>query len=221
MEEQENKEKTSYVNKKAIIATVTVLLIFFIALFIGIIVLSKNDDKNSKSNNSNESISSINDKENDEENEEDNDMDIEYDKEYIIEEAGMKFIPTDDLMMLSGENLKTYYGEEIYEAYNMIATNEDMTITICCFTNEDEDKKDYTEKEFLENTLSDADYDEIEAKTIDGFEFQVAKLDFEDDYGDKYTEYCYVYKVDDKFICFDYCYPENETNQFDKMIKKQ
>ena len=221
----EKAQNVGYTTKKRLAIFLIVFVVTFVIIFGVAILGTMADDKNKSKNKSSKSNSSIslnedNDtQDEDKDSEDDYDMDFESEKEYIITEAGIKFIPTDDLIMVTGENIKTYYGEDMYSVYDMIATNEEGTISMCCFIHDDEETKDLTEKEFLETTFSDSDYDEIKPLTIDGFEFQTVQLKFEDN-GDDYIEYCYVYKVDNKFICFDYCYPTEYENKFEQMVKK-
>lgn len=152
-------------------------------------------------------------------NEENETTSTEYEEEHAIDVAGMNFIPKDDLLILTDEEIETYYGAE-YTAYEIIAMDLEGTRILYCFIDEDVSIKDLSAEEFLEETLTGSDYDEIKTVDIAGFEFATTQLSFEQS-GEKYLEDCYVYKVDGKFVCFDYCYLDGETSSFEKMIEKK
>ncbi len=219
----EKAQDASYRNKNALKVTAIVIAVSF-ALVIGMIILGVSLSDRSKStknsSNSNKSTSSI--QNNKEDNTTDNiDNALENgDKEYVNTEFGVKFIPTDDMILFTKEKIEKYFGQEVSDSAEMIATNEEGTVAIYCFIYDDEDMKDFTEVEFLENTFNENEYEEIKTVTVDGIEFKSLQLTFEDS-GDKYIEDCYVYKVDGKFMCFDYSYLDGEENKFDEMIQKQ
>lgn len=143
----------------------------------------------------------------------------EYETEHVIDFAKMKFTPPEELLILTENEIKTYLGEQ-YLVYEIIAMNLDGTQLLYCFVDEGDDIKDLTAKEYLEGTLDNIEYDKIETVKIAGFEFQKTELTFDEEEG-KYTEECYVCKIDNKFLCFDYNYLEGEGSDFKNMISKK
>lgn len=207
----------------------TILLILIVII---IVVADDKSDSNSKKNNTNNSInSSISQNSNtntsknnnilddDSTSSDDNTSlgDEEYETEHVVTSTNIKFVPTDDLLLLTEEEIETYFGSS-YTQYEFIALNEEGTEMIYCFIDDDDDMKDKSAKEYLEETLEDSEHSEIETKKIQGFKFETTKMSFEQD-DEKYAEECYVYKNGDEFVCFDYCYLDGEDGHFDKMIK--
>ena len=217
--------------------TVLIVLAIVFAIFIVLVIIGISSDnstsktKNSDSKNSTTNSTSKYDKDetedktsqddedsNKEDDDNKDDEDFEYEDEHIIDIAKMKFVPKDDLIILTDEEIEMYYGTE-YTFYEIIAINLEGTRFLYCFIDDDSEVKDLTAEEYLKDTLSSNEYEKIETVTISGFEFATTRLSFEQG-GKKYSEDCYVYKVDNKFVCFDYCYLESEESNFDKMIEK-
>lgn len=215
--------------------TVLIVLAIVFVIFIALVIIGiSSDNSTSKTKNSDSKNNTINstskydkdeteDKEDktaqDEEDENKEDEDFEYEDEHIINIAKMKFTPKDDLLILTDEEIKTYYGFE-YTSYEIIAMNLEGTRILYCFIDDDSEVEDLTAEEYLKDTLSSNEYEKIETVKISGFEFATTRLSFEQG-GKKYSEDCYVYKADNKFVCFDYCYLESEKSSFDKMIEKK
>ena len=206
-------------NKKAIAILSIIFVLLIVIASIALAISFANNNLKGKSSNSNSSSSSSKSSSSSYSSNKANDDDeVESEKEFVIKEAGMKFVPTKELTMVSGNNVKKKYGKAVAEKYDMIAANSDETSMIICYIIDD--AEDYTAREFLEEVFDESDYEEIKTEKIAGFEFDVAVMSFERG-GDDYKEYCYVYKVDDELIVFDYFYLEDEKNDFSKMIKKQ
>ncbi len=220
-----------YRNGKALGITFGVIAILII-LMVVVIAVSDNSDSKSKKNNTNNSLnSSISQNSNTNTSKNNNSLDNssttsdddeslddeEYETEHVISSTKIKFVPKDDLLILTDKEIETYFGSS-YTEYEFVALNQEGSKMLYCFIDDNEDMKDKSAKEYLESTLESSEHTEIETKNIKGFEFETTKMSFEQ--GDeKYEEECYVYKHDDKFVCFDYCYLEGENGHFDEMIQ--
>lgn len=216
--EKAQNRKLSRAGKNLII----IFSIIFIIIILMVIIASTNNNKSTKSKDSTSknSVSNTTSKyEKEDEEDKDDEEDVQYEKEHFIDIANMNFIPKDDLLILTDEEIKTYYGAE-YTSYEIIAMDMNGTRILYCFIDDDESVKDLSSEEFLKETLTSSESNEIKTVNISGFEFATTTLSFEQG-GKKYLEDCYVYKVGDKFVCFDYCYLEGKNSSFDKMIEKK
>lgn len=139
---------------------------------------------------------------------------------YEISNTGMNFIAKDGLVVLTKEEIKENYGSEYLE-YEIMAINMDEGRVMYCFIEDGSAYKELTSKEFMEKSLSSSDISEdISVVNIAGYEFQTARLKFERN-GKTIIEDCYVCKINNKFVCFDYCYVEGTTSSFEEMIQKK
>lgn len=219
-------------NKKSLIIIVSTAIVFIAIIVLAAVFSSDDNTKKTNTSKSNSdkinaieqqvnNISSSNNKTDDNKlNEDDYIGNMEdYETEHVIDFAKMKFTPPEELLILTENEIKTYLGEQ-YLVYEIIAMNLDGTQLIYCFIDEGDDVKDLTAKEYLEDTLKNSKYDKIETVKIAGFEFQKTELTFEEEDG-KYIEECYVCKIDNKFLCFDYNYLEGEGSDFKNMISKK
>lgn len=193
MEEENN-------NNKVIIGIIIAIIISIVGLFV-VLHFSNNDNKNNNTSTPNNNYRTI-----------------EYEKEHVIDIAKMKFIPKDDLLILTDKEIELYYGAE-FTFYEIISMNLSGTRILYCFIDENEEVKDLSSENYLKQKLKDSNYGEIKTINIAGFDFAVATLSFEQN-GKKYVEDCYAYKVEDKFVCFDYSYLESEKSSFENMIQK-
>lgn len=132
---------------------------------------------------------------------------------YTIKEAGIIFEAKDGLKILSDKEIEYYYGEEYIDFYEFIAEDSDTSRILYCFI--DEDTHGHTVEEYMEESLDGLEYDKIEKIKLGGFEAAKATLILDEDY----NEDCYIIKKGDLYICFDYCYEEGLTSNFEKMIK--
>lgn len=218
-------------NGKSIVIAVVIILVV-VVLMVVLAVANSNSSSSSKKNTSKYNVNNSIDIDMDEINQNLNEISeninninnsinntTEYEEEHEIDVAGMNFIPKDNLLILTDEEIETYYGSD-YTAYEIIAMDLEGTRILYCFIDEDESIQDLSAEEYLQETLTSSEYDEIKTVDIAGFEFATAQLSFEQS-GEKYLEDCYVYKVDGKFVCFDYCYLDGETSSFEKMIVKK
>ncbi len=213
-------------NKKALIIVVVIVTVIILISILSVIAGSSNKkstNKSSKSSsqNSSSSISTDNSqntltKDNEVEDSEDEEQ---YESDHVITGTDLKFQPQDELIILTKKEIETYFGPE-YAAYEIVAINMGATRELYSFIDSGEDLKDVTAREYLEKSFSEDKRSEITSVTIAGVEFQTTRLSFEDN-ENKYTEDCYVAKVNGKFICFDYCYPEGEESNFERMIVKK
>ena len=225
--EKAQKRMASGSKAAIIIAVVVVTVIILISILAAIAGNSgdnkKSSSKSSKTSSQNSSSSiSTNDSKNILENnskDENQEDEEQYESDHVITGTDLKFEPQDGLIILTKKEIETYFGPE-YTAYEIVAMNMGGTRNLYCFIDSGEDLNDVTAKEYLENSFSEDKRNEITSVTIAGVEFQTTRLSFEDN-KNKYTEDCYVAKVDGKFLCFDYCYPEGEDSNFEKMIVKK
>ena len=203
------KAQNSNVQKNGIIIGIVIVVILVTISIIIAVAASSNNKKSNKTNkdDSNSTVSLNN-----------NEQTEEYESEHIIKDAKMKFIPKDDLLILTDNEITTYYGSQ-YTAYEIIALNKEGDRIVYCFIDSGDDIKDYSAKEYLNNMINTSEEFEVKTVDINGFKFEKTQLSFENN-EKKYTEECYVYKVDDKFICFDYSYPAGEKSNFNQMIEK-
>ena len=208
-----NQKMNSKKNMRVAIIIAIVMTICFVAIIVGVVVSTSDKNKNDSKSKSSSSSRTV------DYDDDDDDEEIESEDVYTIKEAKMKFIPTDDLVMVSGKNIKKYYGQEAYETYDMIAVNDENDVFIGCSIYDDRDYEDYTEKEILEEMFDESDYDEIKTVTVNGFKFDVAVMSYSNN-GKDFNEYFYVYKADDAFVFIEYIYPKGEKNNFKKMIEK-
>lgn len=217
--EKAQKNRSS-AGKKVIIILAVVFAVVMIMVGIGVLSGKSDSSKKSsgKSSSSSSQSSSSSTLKNDDNSSQDNNKE-EYETSHVITGTDLKFVPQDDLLILTKKEIETYIGAK-YTAYEIIAINVSKTRELYCFIDEGEEIKDITAKEYLEKTFDENDRTEITSVKIAGVEFQTTKLSFKDN-NDKYTEDCYVAKVNGKFICFDYCYPEGESSSFEKMFTKK
>ena len=120
---------------------------------------------------------------------------------------------------MTDSEIKKYVGAQ-YTSYEIIAMNIDGSRILYCFIDGTDTKKDMSAKEYIETAFEESERSEIKSLNIAETEFQSTKVSFEDNEG-KYAEDCYVAKIGDKFLCFDYVYPEGEESNFENMLKNK
>lgn len=217
-EKAENK-RASAGKRALIIVIVATAIIVGIGIIVGLASDSDNSsNKSSTKNNSSNSISTDNTKSSSNNDNENLNEEV-YESDHIITGTDLKFVPKDELIILTKKEIETYFESE-YTAYEIIAMNMGGTRELYCFIDNGSDLENATPRDYLEKSFSEDKRSEITSVTIAGVEFQTTKLSFEDN-ENKYTEDCYVAKVNGKFICFDYCYPEGEDSNFETMIVKK
>lgn len=143
---------------------------------------------------------------------------VERVNEKTIENTGLKFVPKDNLNILTKEQIQKYFGKN--NAYEIIAMDPDKKRMLYCLKVNSNDIEEKTAKEYLENTSEEEAKSEIYTDFIAGLEFQTIKVPIKRD-SSNYTIDRYAYKLDDNFLVFDYCYPEGESNNFEEMIVKE
>lgn len=136
--------------------------------------------------------------------------------EHIISNTNIKFTPKDGLMLLTNSEKKKY--KNVIE-YDFIAMNEKHTKMLYCFidygTNIEGQlsAKDYIEQAFDENSRT-----EVTPVTMANIEFQKTNLNLEEAQ-DLYVVECYIAKIGDKFLCFNYWYPKTEQSNLGEMLE--
>lgn len=145
-------------------------------------------------------------------------QDNNYLTEYNFKENNIKFVPTNDIMILTEEEIEEYFYEGASKQYEFIAADYYFTKIIYCFTVE---KADYdanmTVEDFYKYSLNEENLN-IQTKNIGGKEFSFVRFEKNDE-TNQYIEDCYVYETEDKFICFDYLYKQGMEDRFEEMIK--
>ena len=143
---------------------------------------------------------------------------VERINEKSIENTGLKFVPKDNLHILTQKQIQIHFGRKsAYEIIAMDSAKKRMVYFLKVNTNDIEEK---TAKEYLENTSEEEARSEIYTQFIAGLEFQTIKVPIKRE-NSNYTIERYAYKSGDDLLVFDYCYPEGETNNFEDMIVKE
>lgn len=120
---------------------------------------------------------------------------------------------TDDIIMLTEDEITYYFGEEYADAYDCIALSSDFSKVIMVFT-DDKSKyiEDYAPEEYLKWALDD---DEVEVfeEDISGYTFYIVEYEYEGSDGNTYIEKDCVYSSEDTFVCI--ILDNIESNQID------
>lgn len=137
--------------------------------------------------------------------------------EHVIGNTGIKFVPKDGLMLLTKSEKEKYKNVVGYE---FIAMNENHHKTISCIlydvskTESDLSAKDYLERVFAENKRSD-----ITETSIADVVFEKVTLK-QDEIQEGYILDCYIAKIGEKFLCFNYWHLKDEQGDFSNMLEK-
>ncbi len=143
---------------------------------------------------------------------------VERVNEKTIDNTGLKFVPKDNLNILTQNQIQVYFGRK--NAYEIIAMDPDKKRMVYFLKVNSNDIEEKTAKEYLENTSEEDARNEIYTEFIAGLEFQTIKVPIKRE-NSNYTIERYAYKLNDEFLVFDYCYPEGESNNFEDMIIKE
>lgn len=145
--------------------------------------------------------------------------DVERETRYEIGEDDIYLDFSNDIIMLTDEEIEDYFGEEYLSLYDCIAITQNFSKMVMVFT---EDKsnydEDYTAEEYFKMSLDD-DEIEIEEKEISGHTFYTYELTYEGTDGNTYAEQDIVYEAEDKFICIIIDTVENEKIDASEIIK--
>ena len=144
---------------------------------------------------------------------------IESSKEHVIQEFGIKFVAPDDMVLLSDKGIEQYRGTGYSQFYEVMAMSSNEDKLFYCFVISDEKYKDYTEEQYLNESLQNSNHGEIQKEKIADTEFSKVTMTYEED-GKKYNEACYISKQNGKFLCFDYWYVDGIENNITSMIQK-
>jgi len=135
---------------------------------------------------------------------------------HIIKNTNIKFTPKDDLQLLTKSEKEKY--KNVIE-YDFIAMNEKHTKMLYCFIDYGLNiEGNLTAREYLEQAFNENVRTEITSVTMANSEFQKTNLNLEEA-GDLYTVECYITKINDKFLCFNYWYPKNEQSNLNEMLE--
>lgn len=195
-------------NKKIALITVAVCVVFIITIIL-VAALSTSDSNTSSKNkvesNKSNTVNNV-------------DEDIVYETEHVIQDSKLKFVPSEDMLILTDEEIDSFLGTGYSTWYEIISMNQDGTKLLYCFIVDNE--KNQTAEEYLKESLGDLQFDDFKMQNIAGFDFANATLTIEEEGDGIYKENCYVYLYDNKFICFDYWTAENIENTLPDMIQK-
>lgn len=195
--EAESSNPTKLSNSKILFASIVAITIIAVIAIFG---NNKNTQENTNNNASQNPETIIEIREN----------------EHIISNTNIKFTPKDGLMLLTNSEKKKY--KNVIE-YDFIAMNEKHTKMLYCFidygTNIEGQlsAKDYIEQAFDENSRT-----EVTPVTMANIEFQKTNLNLEEAQ-DLYVVECYIAKIGDKFLCFNYWYPKTEQSNLGEMLE--
>lgn len=195
--------------KKIALITVAVCLVFIAAIII-IGMLSSNKSTTSSKNNSTTKASNITSS--------GNSNNVVYETEHVIQDSKIKFVPTEDMIILTPDEINQYMGAGYSDWYEIVSMNLDGSKLLYCFVIENE--KNQTAEEYLKESLGDLQYDEFKMQNIAGVDFANVTLTVDEEGDGIYKENCYVYQYDNKFLCFDYWIAENIENTLPNMIQK-
>lgn len=140
-------------------------------------------------------------------------------REHVIEGFGIKYTASDDMVLLSDKGIEQYRGTGYSQFYEIMAMSSNEDKLFYCFIISDEKYKDYSEEQYLKESLQNANYGEIQKEKIADMDFYKVQMTYEEE-GKKYNEACYIAKKDGKFLCFDYWYTDGNENDLISRIQK-
>ncbi len=135
--------------------------------------------------------------------------------EHIIKDTDLKFIPKNGMMILTDSEKQKYKKMIDYE---FIAMNENHTKMLYCFIDNGFNGEELSAREYLEQAFNEDVRGEIELITIANREFQKTNLNLAEA-DETYIVDCYITKINDKFLCFNYWYPRAEQSNLNEMIE--
>lgn len=142
---------------------------------------------------------------------------ITYETEHIIQDVKIKFVPKEDMLILTDSEIDQYMGAGYSQVYEIVSMNAEATKMLYCFVVDN--SENIAEEQYIENALGNTEHEKIEKQVIAELEFSGAKLNYDED-GKQYIEECYVHKYDDKFLCIDYWHLSTEENSISEMFQK-
>ncbi len=150
-----------YKNKAIII--IVLLIVFSILIVIGNSIAGKNNKQPNEQNNEKEGQKVL------------EEIQVEVNEiEHKIPETNLKFIPKDDLKILTKKQIEKYFGANASN-YELIAMDDAGTKMLYMFIDNKEDVKDLNATEYLRHTFSDDESVEITEIPIAGTTFEKAR----------------------------------------------
>lgn len=133
---------------------------------------------------------------------------------YNLSEVDMEIRAPINMAFASKADINSFFGSGSSEFYKFVLYNEDDLIS--CFMQVDTNKDTVDNYyESLKKSFSNAKYkiiSDYKTETISGFEFTTIEAQIESDDG-LYNDLCLGYFVDNKFVCFEYTYPSEKSDQ--------
>lgn len=117
----------------------------------------------------------------------------------------------DDMVILSDEQISSYFTESYLNAYDAIAVSGDFEKMILVFTDQKSNyDTEYTAEEYLKMALEDEEVP-VEEYTFNGHVFYAVTAQYQDLTGKTYITTNCVYDAGDRFICIMFDSPEEDT----------
>lgn len=139
-------------------------------------------------------------------------------KEHIIADSKLKYIPGNEMLILTKSQIDEYMGQGYSNYYEFVAVNSDMSKMLYCFIIDKTTENDYTAEQYIQESLKSTSHSEITTQTIAGIEFSVVQLSHNEE-GKNYVEDCYVYKYNNKLLCLDFWHLAEQENNLAQMLQ--
>ena len=143
---------------------------------------------------------------------------LDYETEHVIDDLKIKFVPTQDMLILNDSEIDQFMGQGYSDLYEIISMNETGDKLLYVFKIKEDEANNNTADEYIEKSMQNSEHDSIEKENICGIEFSKTNVVREED-GKKFNEACYVYKYDKTFLCIDYWYLSDLENNLPQMFQ--
>lgn len=126
---------------------------------------------------------------------------------------------SEDILVLTEDEITYYFGEAYASAYDCLAVSSDFSKMIMVFTDYKSNyEEEYTPEEYLKMALENEDI-EVSEKEINGHTFYQVEQTYEGSDGNTYVEEDIIYDAGDRYICMVFDSLESNKIDVDEIIK--